>query len=531
MLQNSIKLLTAGAMLLCSTAYAQTYYPSAQQPMAGPVQGMMLNQGAPVYQAPQQQVFQTAQLPPPTVVGGGMPYGGQYASQPMQITPVHLGGGGCDTGSCGGPAQPVAGYGPGGFGVATGFPNTGAQQTRLIPTSGQSAGGAGFFFRYDRLYSTISRSGGSGDVGSANAEHIGFFGGKGTAFQNSFDRSFLDDNEFEFNGDRIEFGFLDGNGCDCGRCGAGWVASIMRLDQDVSVSTAGGQLLFDDPFGILLGYSDGNGDGIDDDLNGNNVYGRFGEDRGVPDPDIENLITPGPPFDGIIDGPAGDDVGDLITWIPIFANLSVRSRTTISGLALSRFRPSRRGYGAGGCGGRCFRWLYGVRYMNFRDRFAIDAEGGFFPEMRVDLDGTARNFLIGPEIGFCLGRSVGPWSFSGQLRFTPAVNFQRTSMQGAAFTGIDGAAITGQGHPLGLNSITVNTNENSETFSALAEWRADVGYALTNSLSIRAGYTGMFIGEVASGTNLSFGLPDFSVAESRNDIYVHALTLGGEFIY
>ena len=539
MLQNSLKLLSAGAMLLCSTAYSQTYYPTAQQPMAGAPVQRMVSQGAPAYQAVPQPVYGSAHLPPPTTVSGGattVPYGGPYASQPMQVTPVHLGvaNPSCGSGNCG--PQPVAGYGAGGA-VATGVPYGSYGQGLIqIPTSGQTSGGSGFFFRYDRLYSTISRSGGARAVGSANAEGISYFGGGATAFQNSFDTSFLDDDEFEFNGDRIEFGFLDGTGCDCGRCGAGWVASIISLDQDIAVSTAGGQLLFDDPFGILFGYADGNGDGIDDDINSNNVYGRFGEDRGVPDPNLDNVITPGPPYDGIIDGPSpfGDDQGDLVRWIPIFDQLSVRSRTTISGLALSRFRASRRGFGAGGpggCGGRCFRWLYGVRYMQFRDRFSIDADGGFFPEMQIDLDGTARNFLIGPEVGFCLGRTVGPWSFSGQLRFTPAVNFSRTSMQGAAFTGIDGSMVTGQNHPLGLTAITVNSNENSETFTALGEWRAEVGYALTKCLSVRAGYTGMYLGEIASGTNLNFQLPDFSVSGQRDDIYVHALTLGGEFVY
>ncbi len=585
MFQHPVRLVAVTvATLLCTTAYSQNYFPVGQPSMSGGVPSVgqgpgvipsgstaagtflagvvpargSVNYGANAFQyaaqqpvtqqpvtqqpvtqqlvtqqphvaqayAPQQSyaTYAASQLPPaPSAAYGGsmgIPYGGQLVSQPVGVpqpmaAPSVGVGGGCSSGSCGG-AKPIAGYGMSPVGGAAGaFPAGRNGPMPPIPTSGNNSGGPGFFFRYDRLYSSISKP--NLRVGSSDAEGIFLQPGGGVkTLQNSFGSNFRDD-DFNFNGNRFEFGFLDGTSCDCGRCGWGWVASILDVSDDGYAEVEGGAVLFDDPYGILYGFADYDGDGIDDDVNGDGVFGRFGIDREEPYGEFE-----GPT-------PEGEGELDLLHWTPYY-DLSVKSRTDISGLALNRIRGSNGIPGASsscGSGGCCFRWLCGVRYLNIRETFDLLGSGGFSDDGELSLKGRAKNFIIGPEIGLCLGRSTGPWSFEGQVRFTPAANFIRNRTSARMTLG-DG---TGQNGPLDSGPLTGTDSDDTEQFSMIGEWRTDVAYAVSDFFSLRAGYTGMFISEVSRGGGVNFSLPDFGVGSDRSDIYIHALTLGGEFVY
>ena len=393
-----------------------------------------------------------------------------------------------------------------------------------VSCSGHISKGAGFFFRYDRLYLSISAPDGK-DIGSPNVEGIYTSNGIDYPFQNSMDSGFIGD-DFEFAGDRIEFGFLDGGGnSNCGHCGSGWIASILDVDQDHSAKQSGVMILFDDPWGMLLGFQDGNGDGYDDDQNGDMVFGRHGQDLGTPD----GMGGYMPPFDEIPDVPAPQDNGDLITWEPIYANVSVYSRTEASGLALSRFHTPRQ-YAGCDRGGTCVRFLWGVRYLDIDERFSLLGESSFFDETRIKAD--AHNFIIGPEIGVCLGRRHGPWSFGGEARFVPGVNIFSANQTGVI--GTNAEQFAGQhpaNRPLNLVAIAFTNRDEDEDFSAIAEWRAEVAYACTNWLSFRVGYTGIFISDVARASDINYSLPSFGISDDRSDVYINALCLGAELVY
>ncbi len=400
----------------------------------------------------------------------------------------------------------------------------GTDQIGNFACSGQVSKGTGFFFRYDRLYLSISAPDGK-DIGSPAVEGIYTSNGIDYPFRNSLDSGFIND-DFEFAGDRIEFGFLDGGGNDnCGHCGSGWIASIISMDQDHAASQSGVMILFDDPWGMLLGFQDGNGDGYDDDLNGDMIYGRDGQDIGTPDGAGGYL----PQLDGIPDVPAPQDNGDLITWEPIYANVDVYSRTEASGLALSRFHTPKQ-YADCGTGGACLRFLWGVRYLDIDERFSLVGESSFFDETRINAN--AHNFIIGPEIGMCLGKARGPWSFGGELRFVPGVNIYSANQTGVIGTNAEQFAGQNRANrPLNLVPTAFTNRDEDEGFSAIVEWRAEVGYAITQWFSLRAGYTGIFVSDVARGSDINYSLPDFGISSDRSDVYINALTLGGELVY
>lgn len=370
----------------------------------------------------------------------------------------------------------------------------------------------GVFFRWDRLYFTMTDPN-VRTIGDPMQAGVGVSNGINYPFINSLDTGFIGGPEF---GDRIEFGFIDPKQRN------GWVASVLLLDRADSTSLTGGALLFGDPTGMLLGFQDANGDNIDDDLNGNNIYGRFGIDLGTSaGGGVFNA-----PFDGNPDGTAPQDNGDLVTWIPIFDELQASSYTDVSGLEISYVH----GRPADSPTNSAMNFLFGVRYLDIDDRFHVVGRGGIYDE--TELRTASQNLVIGPQVGMVMARSIGPWAFAGELRYVPGVNFIKGRQRGTFAS--NAATTAGQSNfnrPLNLHSFAVANNFEDETFSNVIEWRVDSTYALTDFLAIRAGYTGMFLSEIQRGTgNLVYTLPGLGFASANGeDMSLHALTLGLEF--
>ena len=374
----------------------------------------------------------------------------------------------------------------------------------------------GFFFRWDRLWTTIDAPT-TTVLGSATASGVFISNGITYPFINSLSSDYIDEDP-EF-GDRIEFGFMDPE-----RRG-GWSGSILLLDQTKQVDLPGGTIQLNDPVGVLLGFADGNGDNIDDDLNGDNIYGRNGQDLGTPD----GLGGFAPPFDGIPDTPAPQDNGDLVRWVPIFDNLSARNYVSISGLELARTRAignfAEESHWLQG-----FYWSLGVRYLDLDERFRLRATGSFYDETNIAT--SIENFIIGPQVGLGYQRTFGGWELGGSLRFLPGVNLQRGTQQGTIASNADDTS-TGRNEPLNLNPMAFATVQDSTEFAPVLEWRADATYALTRHLGLRVGYTGWFMGGISrASTSIDYTLPTFGFDLDNDDqIIAHALTLGAEFRY
>jgi len=143
------------------------------------------------------------------------------------------------------------------------------------------------------------------------------------------------------------------------------------------------------------------------------------------------------------------------------------------------------------------------------------------------------NNMIGPEFGMLFETQRGRWTFSTELKFTAALNFQNNLYQGANFPNTVGAdyiratfnpsvtntqngATGGQTiqltpPPLFIQlygtgqSNTTNSAEHRFTFSPIGEWRLNSEFRVSEAIRLRAGYTGMWLAGIArASTNTGY---------------------------
>ena len=440
-------------------------------------------------------------------------------------TPV---AGNCADGNCGAAvpyvAEPTAVYGPeapfgfdpagyGGYGGYGGEPINGPFGTKY----GNSPG---LYFAYDAMYTSISTPS-VGAIGSADAAGIYTSNGISSPYLNTVGTDFID-SKAEF-GHRIEVGRLD----DC----RGWMFTILTFDQDKEFNAIGGQIQFNDPLGMLLGYRDADGDGIDDDINGNHIHGRNGEDLGVPNPlfnppvNTERfMLEPDgttPIYDGIPDTSAFDDTGDMLTWVPIFDNLRVRSATDIDGFE-AQYMWAKRGCRMPGA-----TTILGFRLMDIDDNFWLNASGSFLDatNVRSEID----NLIVGPTLGWNWCHRVGCWRFEGLFKTTLGVNFMRGEQIGELASNASSSTAT-HNQPVNLASSAFSSFREEEKFSPIIEWRVGAAYELTKWSAFRIGYTGMYIDGLSRAANATdYTLPSFGLAlDGSDELNFNAFTFGFE---
>jgi hypothetical protein len=386
----------------------------------------------------------------------------------------------------------------------------------------------GYFFQYDRLmwaFMAPKRT----DVGAESAERILFIppvGDRFVVFANDADTSFI---QTEFvQGNRFEFGYIVDD--------TGWMASVFHAhthhrrfaDQNV-------QIAFNDPIGITRGFVDLNGDFFDDDLDGDNIYGRPVDpnDPGTAPGEV-NVDTP--PITGQPDTLGPTDFDDQIAHPAFFDSLVIENNITSGGVELMKvWRLPRMHYGG------VWEWMLGARYFNMSQEFDLAGSGGILSVL--ELDSRVRNHVIGPQVAFRWHRSRGRWTFSTEGRFTPGVNFQQARVNGNYatqdpndFRGFFGPNIIGQGPgqveqqtPARLVASLPNLRatyfddaRTDETFAPLGELRFETQFQLTRMASLRMGYTGLVSGGMGHASRrVDYSLPNIGVLDRhKNEAFI-----------
>lgn len=328
---------------------------------------------------------------------------------------------------------------------------------------------------------------------------------------NTLDSSWINSN-FRV-GDRYEFGKIE----NC----RGWLVGITNVRYSQSYSATGVQFIPDDPFGLMSGFQDSNGDNIDDDVNGNNVYGRNGQDLGRPD-----TTNPGSfvaPMDGIIDTPAPVDAGDLVTWLQTFSTVTVTSTLRVSGF---EFMDVHRSPDANWCGG--FDWFWGFRYLRVRDIYGVNAVGGFLGD--TVFGSYATNDIIGPQLGGRWSTRSGPVGLQIEGRFLAGYNFQDNYLRGRLASAVQN--LGDQNQPVALGPQQINSTYNNEEFSPVGELRANMTYHINRCVAFRFGYTALVAGGISrANEKIQYTLPSFTLANTANNevLFGSAINLGLEF--
>lgn len=352
----------------------------------------------------------------------------------------------------------------------------------------------GFFFQYDKLIWAFNSPNTSiiGDVGAERVYDLGRFG---QFFNfNSLDTSFMETEWVQ--GNRYEGGYMYDQ--------HGWLFSIAHarqyhqtlLAQNVTVA-------FNDPLGVASSYIDTNGDGIQEDVNGNGIFGNS-----TPN----NVDTDG---DFILDAYAGPDAGDLVQIPIVFGNALVNNQTRFTTMELMHLvRWDRMHSGA------TVEWMAGLRFINLTDEFSFRGTNGTAIFDSLFFLNRINNYLLGPQIGIRANHQSGAWKMGVEARGVAAVNFQNARL-GGNFVGITPD----------VRSTTFDSATTDEEFSAVGELRLDVGYQISKAVSLRMGYTGIFISDIGRASRrVTYSLPNMEITNgNKNDgFFINGFNFGVE---
>ena len=372
----------------------------------------------------------------------------------------------------------------------------------------------GYFFNYDRLQWTIS-SPNVVTIGSRDAE--GFFGSEFDDDGLQFETNDLDSSGFNSErawGHRYEFGYV--------RDRQGWLSSIFfGINQGGEIETDDVVVLFDDPDGLLAGFEDDNDDGIDDDLNGNNIYGRDGEDLGSFVGGVFVFGADDPTaFDGIPDDLTVDtDADDGFLFVPRFDDLSIRQKTDLSGFEVMRVHRLRQQPGKG-----LFELLYGIRLVRLKDMLFVELDGGELEdtEWRTDID----NVIVGPQFGGRWVHRQGRFRVGMEGRFLAGFNIQQGKQSGIIADDADGG-----GDLNTLFATSFNNSYNEKEFAPTAEFRVNLSYQVSKAVNIRAGWTALYMDGVARAVGVQeYSLPTlgFDPTNNKEDLFAQGFNVGVE---
>ncbi|MCA9248977.1 MAG: BBP7 family outer membrane beta-barrel protein, partial [Planctomycetales bacterium] len=188
-----------------------------------------------------------------------------------------------------------------------------------------------------------------------------------------------------------------------------------------------------------------------------------------------------------------------VSIIPTFDQIKIRNQIDVSSVELMkswRLEPFHN---------KTFFELYlGARYLSIEERFRFEGAGGSLDG--TVLHGNAQNHIVGPQVALRYEQRVGNWKINADGRFVAGFNVQNLSTSGSV-----GANVTpgGLNQPFIFQPTTYRTDKTDNQFSPVAELRLDAAYAVTKSIAVKAGWTGMFVGRVARGS----ALIDYSLAE------------------
>lgn len=355
----------------------------------------------------------------------------------------------------------------------------------------------GYYFKIEGLFWTID----SPDVARIGRDDIRPDVADGAFFRQ--ERSTLDTSEFGADwteGTRIGFGHV------CDR--KGWTFEGFSLNaQNQRIDGSDVDVVFNDPQMLLDGFIDVNNDGNDDDVDGDGIFGRSGQDtngNGIPDTPI-----------------AFDDADDLVRLPVRFDEMIVRNQAKTWGVEVMRlWRSKQRHYGG------YWEFSGGVRYLQFRDAFSVRGLGGILDDSFWRMD--SENNLVGPQLMARWFRKRGRWQFSTETRFGFMYNYQTMDLKGSIGTNLNPGPADS---PLVFGPTGFTSTRHEVEFSPLVDLRFLLNYQLTKAVSINAGWNGVFVDAVSRASNqLDYTLPNMGVLldENTDNLFMNGLTIGLE---
>ncbi|TWT87433.1 hypothetical protein Mal64_29720 [Pseudobythopirellula maris] len=257
-------------------------------------------------------------------------------------------------------------------------------------------------------------------------------------------------------------------------------------------------------------------DRLADDIDGD---GNPGVVRVLADIDGDGVINP----DEVI--ALLTDFGDLTTFNVFFDTVTARTRTKMDSVELVKTLDIDTGHKMERGRNQALRLSYGVRFMDIEDEFFMQGEGSIFGRTTVNTD--VENQILGPQLGLRWTQHDGAWDWildaRGMLGYN-IVDFDQYGLFGEE-------AIPGALNRSASARTTASVQgKTMHEFSPIGELRAELRYRLSKSISVKAGYTAHYVGNVHRGGNSTdFAVPYFGFKEDRTDLFTNGLNFGVEF--
>jgi hypothetical protein len=173
-----------------------------------------------------------------------------------------------------------------------------------------------------------------------------------------------------------------------------------------------------------------------------------------------------------------------------------------------------------------FEFMAGPRYFRFNDDFLGFSKVNPMTN-NFAWETITQNQLIGAQFGFRFNKRLGRFTFISENRFMAAANVQSLSIDGRH--GALNNPLSGVNPPLQIPANSFNSSIGGVQFSPLAELRLDVNYQVFRSVSLTAGWTGIFVGGIARSTERTvYTLPSMSLSPTlpRGDVFINGVNVG-----
>jgi hypothetical protein len=221
-----------------------------------------------------------------------------------------------------------------------------------------------------------------------------------------------------------------------------------------------------------------------------------------------------------------------------FRTVYVQNKSRLGGVeALYLYRPSELFLGG------LLEFTAGGRYLELKDQFWVDARGGNLTDSYWNT--TSHNEMAGPELGVRYVKPIGRFSISAEGRFTAAINAQSVLQDGLMASGLNAPnpSTYEQGlagdqfihqYPTLMSATSFTHSTHYIEFSPIIELRVEAHMQLTNIISLKAGYTGLFVNNVVRAADMvDYTMPSMGITRNLQGnlqpVYAQGLNLGIEF--
>jgi hypothetical protein len=153
--------------------------------------------------------------------------------------------------------------------------------------------------------------------------------------------------------------------------------------------------------------------------------------------------------------------------------------------------------------GGMWEWFFGARYIEYEEQFDINANGTPPVSSLADTVFTnlANNNIFGPQIGLRWFTTNDRWQFSAEGKFLAGWNAQTVRLHGVVGSDLTPTNFPrGNGSPgflIAMPPTNADYISHMSVFSPVVEVRVEGKYQLTRNVAFRAGWNGMYIGEIA----------------------------------